>query len=481
MKDQLRIAGLWGTLLFISLQGVAQNKTIRGKISDEKGAAIAVASIVGKGSQAGTSSTDSGTFVIDVPASVNALLITAVGFEPREVAITGTFLDITLVTRSNQLDDVVVVGYGTQKVTKVSGAISTVKGAEIEKYRPVRAEDALQGRASGVTVVTPGSPGAKPTVLIRGIPSYTGTDPVVIVDGAIQTLDDLNSINSNDIESINILKDASATSIYGVKGGNGVILITTKSGRRNQKTEFSYNGLYGIQEVQNYIGVLNASEYAAIVNEGSVTSGGDLIFPDISGLGKGTNWQDQIFKNAPIQQHALTARGGSQNMTYFLSGAYVDQEGIVGGGDKSAFKRVSGTANLTFDLTKKLKLFANTSYVNIKGKGISENAINGVISNALNFDPTVGIYNMNPNVYGRYSTSNYILSEIINPLTQLEDTYNYSNTNKLYGKLELQYNLLKNLTVNSRFGYTYTNVDGKSFTPLSFYGQGHINSTLNAD
>ena len=481
MKKLVRYAGVIIFLQFLSLLAVAQTKTIKGKVSDDKGAAIASASILPKGSTQGTASSETGEFSIQVADNIKSLLISAVGFESREVAISGDFLDITLVPSASKLDEVVVVGYGTQKVTKVSGAIATVKGAEIEKYRPVRAEDALQGRASGVTVVTPGSPGAKPTVLIRGIPSYTGTDPVVIVDGAIQTLDDLNSINSNDIESINILKDASATSIYGVKGGNGVILITTKSGRKNQKTEFSYNGLYGVQDVQNYIGVLNAAEYAAIINEGSVVSGGDIIFPDITQFGKGTNWQEQIFKNAPIQQHAITARGGGQNMTYFLSGAYVDQEGIVGGGDKSAFQRVTGTANLTFDLSKKFKLFANTSYVNIKGRGISENAINGVISNALNFDPTVGLYNTNPNVYGRFSTSEYILSEIINPLTQLDDTYNYSNTNKLYGKIELQYSILKNLTVNSRFGYTYTNVDGKSFTPLSFYGSGHINSTLNAD
>lgn len=481
MKNLVRTAGMLLCMQFFSFYVVAQIQIIKGKVSDDKGAAIASASIVPKGSTQGTVSTETGEFSIKIPENIKSLMISAVGFEPSEVAITGAFLEIILVPAASKLDDVVVVGYGTQKVTKVSGAISTIKGAEVEKYRPVRAEDALQGRASGVTVVTPGSPGAKPTVLIRGIPSYTGTDPVVIVDGAIQTLDDLNSINSNDIESINILKDASATSIYGVKGGNGVILITTKTGRKNQKTEFAYNGLYGIQEVQNYIGVLNAAEYAAMINEGSVTSGGDIIFPDITQFGKGTNWQEQVFENAPIQQHALTARGGSQNMTYFLSGAYVDQEGIVGGGDKSSFQRITGTANLIFDLSKKMKLFANTSYVNIKGKGISENAINGVISNALNFDPTVGIINTNPNIYGRYSTSNYILSEIINPLTQLEDTYNYSNTNKLYGKLELQYSILKNLTVNSRFGYTYTNVDGKSFTPLSFYGSGHINSTLNAD
>lgn len=481
MKTLLRLAGMYVCLFSFTILAYSQDKIVKGKVTDDKGAAVSSASITVKGSTIGTATSDSGDFSISVPPTAKSLVISAVGFESREVAISNTFMDITIVQASGKLDEVVVVGYGTQKVTKVSGAISTIKAAEIEKLRPVRTEDALQGRASGVTVVSPGSPGAKPTVLIRGIPSYTGTDPVVIVDGSIQSLDDLNSISASDIESINVLKDAAATSIYGVKGGNGVILVTTKGGRKNQKVEFSYGGNYGVQEVQQNIGILNATEYAAIINEGSVVSGGNPIFTDIAKFGVGTNWQDQIFHNAPLMQHALTARGGSDKMTYFVSGAYLDQEGIIGGGDKSKFTRITGTSNLTFDLMPKLKMFLNTSYVNIKGKGVSESGINGVIANALNFDPTVGIYNTDPNVYGKYSTSSYILSEIYNPLTQLDNTYNYSNTNKLYGKVELQYSILKNLTVNSRFGYTYTNVDGKSFNPLAFYGDNHINTTLKAD
>jgi TonB-linked SusC/RagA family outer membrane protein len=481
MKKKIRWAGYTVFLLFLALQVVAQTKTIKGKITDEKGAAVVAASVQPKGTTQGTSTSETGEFTIQLAESVKTLVISAVGFETREVPVSNDFMDITIVPASNKLDEVVVVGYGTQKVTKVSGAISTVKGAEIEKFKPVRAEDALQGRASGVTIISPGSPGAKPTVLIRGIPSYSGVDPVVIVDGNIQTLDDLNSISPADIESVNILKDAAGTAIYGVKGGNGVILITTKTGRKNQKTEFTYSGMYGVQEVPNLIGVLNASEYAAIVNEGSVISGGSPIFNDISQFGVGTNWQNEIFKRAPITQHALTAKGGSEKMTYFLSGAYLDQSGIVGGADKSGFQRLTGTANLVFDMSKKLRFLVNTSYVNIKGRGISENAINGVISNALNFDPTAPVFNTNPNVYGRYSTSPNILSEIINPLTQLEDTYNSSNVNKLYGKAELQYTIIKNLVFSSRFGYTYTNINGRSFTPLSYYGDGHINSTLFAD
>ena len=481
MKKALKRTYILSLFLMLSTLVWAQNKSITGKVTDPSGVALSKASVFIKGTKLGTTTDELGNFSLSAPASAKTLVVSSLNFDTQEISIAAGNMTIVLTSNQNKMDEIIVVGYGVQKVTKVSGAIATVKGADIEKLKPVRAEDALQGRASGVTVISNGSPGAKPTVLIRGIPSYTGTDPVVVVDGSIQTLDDLNSINPQDIESINVLKDAATTAIYGVKGGNGVIVVATKSGKKNQKNEFNYSGNYAVQQVLNQIGVLNASEYAAIINEGSVASGGNLMFPNLSGLGVGTNWQDQIFKNAPIQSHNLTARGGSEKMSYFLSGGYLGQDGIVGGGEKSYFNRVNGTANLNFDLTNKLKFIANTSYTNIKGAGIPENAINSVISNALNFDPTVSILNNVPGTYGKYGTSQTILSEIINPLTQLQDSYNGSNTSKLFGKLELQYDVLKNLKLTSRYGYTNTDVTGKSFMPLSYYGTAHINSTLNAD
>ncbi|HET8827949.1 MAG TPA: TonB-dependent receptor [Pelobium sp.] len=461
---------------------IAQEIKITGKVSDENGVLLPGVSVKVKGTTSGTQTNPNGEFNLNAPSTKSILVFSYLGYLEQEVAVNGkSNINVSLKPDQKSLDEVVVIGYGTQKITKISGAISTVKASDIEKLNPVRAEDAIQGRASGVTVISPGSPGAKPTVLIRGIPSYTGTDPIVVVDGAIQTLDDLNSINPIDIQSINILKDAATTAIYGVKGGNGVIVVTTKKGSINQKTEFSYGANFGVQQVANTIGVLNASEYGAIINEGSVASGGNIIFPNLSTLGVGTNWQDQIFENANIQSHNLSARGGSDKMTYFLSAGFLGQDGIVGGGNKSFFDRTNGTANLTFNFTPKLKFTANTSFVNIKGSGVAENSINSVISNALNFDPTVPIFNNVPNTYGQYSFSQNIKSEIFNPLTQLQDTYNESNTNKLYGKLELQYNILENFSLTARYGYTNTDVTGKGFTPLSFYGPGHINSTLNAD
>lgn len=459
-----------------------QDLTVTGKVTDESNETLPGVSIKIKGSTGGTQTNAAGVYSLNVSSAEAVLVFSYLGYASQEIQVNGrTTINVTLKEDKTSLEEVVVIGYGTQKITKVSGAISTVKGADIEKLNPVRAEDAVQGRASGVTVISPGSPGAKPTFLVRGIPSYSGNDPVVVVDGSIQTLDDLNSINAADIESISILKDAATTAIYGIKGGNGVIIVTTKGGKKNQKTEFTYGSSYGNQEVMNTIGVLNASEYGAIINEGSVASGGGIIFPNLSVLGVGTNWQNEIFENATMQSHNLTAKGGSDKMTYFVSGGYLGQDGIVGGGQKSYFNRSNGTINLSFDLTSKLKFIANTSFVNIKGAGVAENSINSVISNALNYDPTAPILNTVANTYGKYSVSNNILSEIYNPLTQLDDTHNESNTNKLYGKFELNYQVLKNFSITSRYGYTNTDVTTKSFVPLSYYGSGHINSTLNAD
>ena len=462
-------------------QVLAQTFSVTGNVKNKTTSeALIRATVSLKGTTISTVTDQNGNFSITAPKGAT-LIFTYTGLvaSTYQVNKAGN-VEILMEDAEKKMDEVIIIGYGVQKVTKVSGAISTVKGADIEKLNPVRAEDALQGRATGVTVISSGSPGAKPTLFIRGITSYSGNDPIVVVDGSIQSLDDLNSINSADIESINVLKDASTTAIFGVKGGNGVIVVTTKSGRRNQKTEFTLNTNYGRQEVLKTIGVLNASEYGAIINEGSTVAGGNVIFNDLSKLGTGVNWQDEIFKNSALKSSSITAKGGSEKMTYFLSGGYLGQDGIVGGGDKSYFNRVNGTANLNFDLTSKIKFIINTSYTNIKGANVAENGINSVIANALNFDPTVAKFNTDPNIYGKFGTSKTILSEIFNPLTQLDNTYNESNTNKLYGKLELQYDVLKNLKLTARYGYTNVDIAGKDFYPLAYYGDTHINSLLNS-
>lgn len=483
---KLKIALLNAVFLIAGFFNIAfsQGLQVSGNVINKStGTPLSGATIQVRGSKTNTLSDADGNFQLNSLKKGSLLVVTYTGMKPVEYVVENSTASIFIAMEESatNLNEVVVIGYGTQKITKVSGAISTIRSADIEKLKPVRTEEALQGRASGVSVIQSGSPGSKPTVLIRGIPSYSGTDPVVIIDGIPQTLTDLNSINAADIESINVLKDAATTAIYGVKGGNGVIVVTTKSGRKNQKTEVSINSNYGIQEVLNTIGVLNATEYAAIINEGSTVSGGNIIFSDLAKLGVGTDWQKEIFKKAALQSHNITARGGGEKMSFFLSGGYLNQGGIVGGNDKSRFNRSNFTANLNFDLTPKLKFILNTTAVILDGKGVQENSFNSIIGSALNFDPTVPVYNTVPNTVGQYGFSNLLLSEIFNPLTKLENSYNKNIGNKLYGKFEFQYDVVKNIKLSTRFGYTKYDGNSKSFSPLVFYGTKNVENSLNAD
>jgi TonB-linked SusC/RagA family outer membrane protein len=483
MKKMINAIAIISVLLFTSLHLSAQDRKVSGRVTDEKGGPVPKASVVVKGSTTGTATDDNGEFHLTVPAASKTLVISATNFLAKEVAVSDAYLNLTLTVSAGNLEDVVVIGYGTQKVANVSGAISTVKAADIEKVNAVRAEDAIQGRASGVTVIQSGSPGVKPTLFVRGIPSFSGSDPLVVVDGSPETLDDLNSISPSDIESINILKDAASTAIYGISGGNGVVVITTKSGRKNQKTTFSINSSYGIQQLSKQIGVLNATEYAAMINEGSTTSGGPVIFPNLSALGVGTNWQDQVFQSAPMQAHSISASGGSDKMTYFLSGGYTDQVGILGGTkyNKSDFKRGNFTANLNFQLTPKLKFIVNATEVLLGSKGVQESNWNGVIGEALNFDPTVPVFNHVPNTIGTYGFSNLIVQEVHDPLTTLTNTYNRNTGNKQYGKFEFQYSVIKGLNLTTRLGYTNFIDNVTTFNPLIFYGLNNVDNSLNAD
>lgn len=480
---KLKIATLCLSILLgmIFQQALGQNFTTTGIVKNKAtGEPVTGATVTLQGAATTTTTDGTGSFTISVPKG-GKLTITSVGFTATTIQVNKAGnVTILMEESSKSLDEVVVVGYGTQKVTKVSGAISGVKAAAIEKLKPVRVEDAIQG-TSGVNVIQSGSPGAQPLILIRGIPSYSNNGPLVVVDGVPQSQADLNSINSGDIESINILKDAATAAIYGVSGGNGVIIVTTKAGRKNQKTEFTINSFYGVQQVLNTVPVLNASEYGAMVNEGSTLSGGNIVFPDLSLLGKGTDWQKQIFKQAPLQTHSVSARGGSEKVTYFLSGAWLSQGGIVGGIDKSKFNRINFTSNIAFDLTSKLKFLLNANYVNLSSKGIQENSFNSIIGSALNYDPTVPVYNSTPNTVGQYGFSNNILSEIFNPLTKLENTYNKNVGNKIFGKFELQYEVIRNFKISTRFGYTKYDGNAKTFTPLVFYGLNNVDNSMNAD
>ena len=469
-------------IAFIVVCAGLQAQNISGLVTDsDDGEPLSGVNILVEDKNQGAVSDFDGNFTIENFQSGSTLVFSYLGYKTLNLKISSTDLlnDNILISMEkdlSELDEVIVIGYGSQKLSDISGAVSTVNADAIEASSPVRVEDALQGQASGINIISSGSPGSKPTVLIRGITSYAGNDPLVVIDGVSATIDDLNSLNPNDVKSVNVLKDAAMASIYGVKGGSGVIVITTKSGKRNTETSFSLNTSVGNQEVVRTIDVLNAYEYAAILNEASANAGEGIVFPNISDFGDGTNWQDEVLIEAPIVNHSITASGGSDNTSYYVSAGYTGQDGVVGGGEKSFFNRTNFTTNINTDLTDKTKLLLNTNYTNIKGKSLAENGITSVLSNALNFDPTVS-----PFENESFGISETITQEIINPLAQIDNTYNENKVNKIQGKIELQHELMNKFNITSRFGYTYVDIYGKAFIPFQFYGAGHNQTNANPD
>ena len=444
----------------------AQTGSLSGSVTDANtNDALPGVNVIVKNTTNGTNTDFNGNFSLNDVKSGDVLVFSFIGYQTFEYTVSSSFnVSISLEEDVEALEEVVLLGYVSQKASNISGAVTTVDGESVAKLKPVRVEDALQGQA-GINVIASGAPGSKPTVLIRGISSYSGNDPLVIVDGINLTLDDMASLDPNNIESISVLKDASTTALYGVEGGNGVILITTKGGKRNQETQFSFDSSYGQQSVEKTIAVLNATEYAAILNEGSVASGGPVIFDNLLGLGSGTDWQKEVLRtDAPIIQNNFSARGGSESVSYYLATGYTSQEGILYGEDKSFFDRFNFTTNVDVDLTDKLTARVYNTYSNEKGSGLGD-----VLFNALNMSPTTPVYDAN----GNFGISNTITQEVKNPLAQISNSYNESNVNKITGKVELEYDVFKDFSITGRLGYNYVDIKDKSFSPLVYYGAGH--------
>ena len=444
----------------------AQTGSLSGSVTDANtNDALPGVNVIVKNTTNGTNTDFNGNFSLNDVKSGDVLVFSYIGYQTLEYTVSSSFnVSISLEEDVEALEEVVLLGYVSQKASNISGAVTTVDGESVAKLKPVRVEDALQGQA-GINVIASGAPGSKPTVLIRGISSYSGNDPLVIVDGINLTLDDMASLDPNNIESISVLKDASTTALYGVEGGNGVILITTKGGKRNQETQFSFDSSYGQQSVAKTIAVLNATEYAAILNEGSVASGGPVIFDNLLGLGSGTDWQKEVLRtDAPIIQNNFSARGGSESVSYYLATGYTSQEGILYGEDKSFFDRFNFTTNVDVDLTDKLTARVYNTYSNEKGSGLGD-----VLFNALNMSPTTPVYDAN----GNFGISNTITQEVKNPLAQISNSYNESNVNKITGKVELEYDVFKDFSITGRLGYNYVDIKDKSFSPLVYYGAGH--------
>ncbi|RRJ90169.1 SusC/RagA family TonB-linked outer membrane protein [Flavobacterium macacae] len=456
------------TFLLLSSFCFAQNYDISGTVIEaQTGLGLPGANVsVKNGTQQTTADLDGNFTLVKVPSG-STLVISYIGFTTKEISVTSNQpINVRLDSDQQSLDEVVVIGYGSQKKKEVTGAVSTISSQTLEVLKPIKVEQALQGTVSGVNVTSQsGAPGAGLDIRIRGIATNGENRPTAIIDGYIG---DLSLLNPNDIESITILKDAQAA-IYGTIGANGVILITTKKGKRNSKAVINYNVYTGFQETSRKLPTLNATEFALYVNESYANNGNPLPFPNATGLGKGTDWQDQVFgKSVPIVNHDINISGGSDKITYSVSGSHLDQEGLVGG-NKSGFLRNTARISINADVTDKLKLNANAIYTYFDRKTLNENVLGSVLFNALNIAPTINAFDDNGN-YSLVPNQAVYGSEIINPLAQIENTYNSYNYKKLNGTFGVEYEILDGLKLNGRMGFNTSNSEGKSFAKLLDYG-----------
>lgn len=454
-------------LLFTTAFTYGQNIIVKGVVEDATGPLPGV-NVVVENTTIGIITDFDGNFVLnDVPPE-STIVFSYVGYKTQKVKVNDTTpLSILLEEDTQALDEVVVIGYGTQKKREVTGAVSTVGAETIDEIKPIKVEQALQGTVSGVNVTTQsGSPGAGIAIRIRGVATNGNNSPYVIIDGYEG---DLSVLNPADIETITVLKDAQAA-IYGTIGANGVILITTKAGRKNTRPKVSYNTYTAFQQTTRRLPLLNATEYALLLNE-SYAAGGQQVppFTDISGLGRGTNWQDEIFDDsAPLRSHDFTISGGTEKVTYALSASDLYQEGIIGSA-KSSFKRNTARLALGVDLSEKIRIKTNVIYTYIDRDALNESGLGSILFNAVNAPPTLSPYDENGN-YTLIPNTPGLGIEIINPLAQISNTYNDYDLRKINGTVSLDYDIFKNIKLTGRIGFNTSNSEGKSFSPEIDYG-----------
>ena len=446
----------------------AQNLDISGTVLDETGVPIPGANVLVKNTSKGAVTDFDGLFTITDVVSGSTLVFSYLGYLTQEIIVNDNQqLNVILQSDIAQLDEVIVIGYGTQTKKEITGAVSIVSSETIEKLKPTRIEQALQGQVAGVNITTnSGSPGGGSTISIRGVSTNGDSSPLILVDGNV--VEDLSVVNPNDIESMNILKDATA-GIYGVRAANGVILITTKTGRKDMPLTLEYNMYTGFQQTTRKIPLLNATEYAVIVNEGYAAGGSTPPFTDLSVLGVGTDWQDEVFESAPITNHSITLKGGKEKSSYSYSASFLTQDGIVGL-KKSNFTRFTNSASYNLDFLENFKFKSGLTLTRTNRKGLPENALGSVLFNALNMAPNLPVREED----GSFSLADGLGGEVINPIAQMQNTYNRGKVMKLNGFAGLSYNFLEHFTAEANFQFNYAEVRNSSFSPTAFFGVGKV-------
>ncbi|RED45731.1 SusC/RagA family TonB-linked outer membrane protein [Seonamhaeicola aphaedonensis] len=437
-----------------ALSASAQDKTITGTVTSESdGLGLPGVNVVVKGTTTGTATDFDGNYSINVSGDSTILVFSYVGYVTQEITVgVRNEISIALIEDAASLDEVVVVGYGARKKSDITGSVSSVKAEEVTAFPVLDAQQALQGRAAGVAVQSNngGEPGTPINVTIRGNTSINASSAaLVVVDGFVGA----TYPQPGDIESVEVLKDASATAIYGSRGANGVILVTTKKGRKGKMT-VELNSNYAIQSTSNRLDLLNADQFATYTR---------AINPSYTQAAANTDWQDLIYTSGYTTNHQLSFSGGSDNMNYYVSGNYFDQKGVV---INSGFERFSFLSNIDAQINDKLKLGFNAFGSRSSKDGVSTQANSGgrgsgdVISIAYRFAPDLGILDENGN-----NTFNSVGDDIDNPFAvateRVDETVEDAYRANFYG----EYQIIEGLTFKSTFGFSSRNQTRGQFTP----------------
>ncbi len=473
MKNVYRSLKIASVLIFLSGLAYAQKQVLTGKISDASGTPLPGVTILVKGTSVGTSSDADGTYSIEASAN-DLLVISFIGYATKEISVGAqSVIDVTLTEDAATLQEVVVVGYGSQKKALNTGANFQVSGENLQKLSMTNALQALQGQTPGVQITsTSGQPGEAMKVTIRGLGTIGGANPLFVVDGVLTG--DITYLNNNDIQSIDVLKDAASAAIYGSQASNGVVLITTKKGKSGASPQISFDTYVGVQNVARKIPLLNGQEYATLRNEAAVNSGKLPYYSQdsIAKIGVGTNWLDKMFvSNAPTQNYSLGVTGGNNASVYSAGFSYVSQAGIVGGEKYSNYDRYNVRFNSEHKLYKDRVVFGeNLTFAHTDNNGIQ---VGGQYNNTLRsaFETTPLLVDSPTDTVGMFNQAN--------PYRQMVNTsQNASDKQRVLGNVYLQFEVIKHLTFKTSVGMDYNAGESNSYLPvytLSPYSYNRIN------
>jgi len=473
----------------LSLVSYGQSQ-VTGRVTDENAQGLPGVNVLIKGTSQGTVTDVNGDFKFTSVSPDAVLVISFIGYVTQEIPVGGqTNISTKLVPDAQNLQEVVVVGYGTQKKALVTGAISSVQASQITQTPVLRVEQAMQGRIPGVVVANQsGQPGDAPTVRIRGTGTNGNADPLYIVDGF--PVSGIDYLSPGDIESMSVLKDAASSAIYGARGANGVVIITTKKGTRGSALKVSYDGYVGVQNPWKKVQTLNSNQYMMMMNEGAANAGRELPYPVGTVAAHNTDWQDELFnKNAPIASHQLTFMGGGENSMYASTVNYFTQEGIVGG-SKSKFDRYSFRINGEQKAGERFTLTNNLTYTQIRRKSIDPNQeFGGLLSNAVNLDPLTPVIETDPalaaaypansvlnNLKQPYGISTHVGQEIVNPLARLAVTNGNTKVDKIVANIAGDLMIVKGLHIKTSFGADMGYVTSDSYSPVFYLNAAQQNA-----